>query len=282
METKTENRNKLILLIFLCIAIVLLLAVSTVILLLPLLEDPQPSQPAPTAPPRETLPPPPANPYDIWDFSLDRNGYVSCTGGSYRLGIDVSGFQGDIDWLQVRQAGVEYVIIRVGGRGWGESGTLYADSRAQEYYRGAKEAGLEVGAYFFSQATTVYEAVEEALFALTLTAGWDMELPLVFDWEYVSDTARTAHVDRDMLTRCTRAFCDTVELAGRQSMIYFNQNQGQNLLKLEELTQYPFWLAMYSNSCTYPYRVDFWQFTATETVPGIQTVVDMNLQFFYE
>lgn len=215
------------------------------------------------------------NPYSPADFALE-NGYLTCTAGKSVLGIDVSEFQLDIDWEQVKNAGVEFVFIRVGWRGTGE-GTLNPDKRAQEYYRGAKAAGLKVGAYFFSQAVNIGEAVEEANYAMSLMEDWELDLSLVYDWEYVSDTARTANVDRRTLTDCTKAFCRQVEFHGYKPMVYFNTSQARYLLHLEELTEFDFWIAQYQPGLDFAYRVDFWQYTGEGSVPGISVPVDINL-----
>lgn len=220
-------------------------------------------------------PPLEENPYSPTDFVLE-NGYLNCTAGESVLGIDVSEFQLDIDWEQVKAAGVEFVFIRAGWRGT-ESGLLNADKRAQEYYDGAKAAGLQVGAYFFSQAVSIREAKEEADFALTVIEDWELDLPLVYDWEYVSDTARTANVDRRTLTDCTKAFCRQVEFHGYRPMVYFNTSQALQMLHLEELTEFEFWLAQYQPGLDFAYRVDCWQYTGQGSVPGISVPVDINL-----
>lgn len=230
-----------------------------------------------TEPPAPTYAPPASNPYGPEDFA-QVDGYLACVTGPYSMGVDVSEYQGDIDWEKVKNAGVEFAFIRVGGRGWGEEGRLYPDSRAQEYYEGAKAAGLEVGAYFFSQAVSVAEAMEEARFALSLLEGWELDLPVVFDWEYVSADARTANVKARTLTDCTLAFCDVIEDGGLEAMVYFNPSQGRDLLHLEELTIYPFWLAMYEAPMNYPYEVEYWQYTETGSVPGIYGKADINLR----
>ena len=111
------------------------------------------------------------------DFSYNGD-YLACTTRAYELGVDVSSYQGEIDWQQVRDAGFAFAIIRVGGRGYGEEGRLYADETAQQDYAGAKAAGLKVGTYFFSQALNEYEASEEARFALEQIEGWELDLPL--------------------------------------------------------------------------------------------------------
>ena len=228
-----------------------------------------------------TLPPPPENVFDPADFQYDESGYLACMTAPYERGIDVSSFQGEIDWQAVAQSGVTFVIIRAGGRGYG-NGELYEDSRAQLNYQGAKDAGLKVGTYFFSQAVSTEEAVQEAEYLLELTQTWQLDMPVVYDWEYVSPDARTGLVDRQTLTDCMLAFCQQIEQAGLQSMVYFNPTQSRDLFHIEQITDYPFWLAMYSDWMTYPYRIDMWQYTNEGQVPGIQGNVDINLYFPYE
>lgn len=216
------------------------------------------------------------NPYDPEDFVLDENGFMTCLSGESKLGIDVSGHQGEIDWQAVKASGVDFVFIRVGNRGTTE-GKLYPDGYAQDYYTGAKEAGLAVGAYFFSQAITVQEAQAEARYVLQQVKQWELELPIVFDWEWVSEDSRTANMDPELLTRCTEAFCQIIENAGFTPMIYFNYSQGLELLDLNRLADYYFWLALYEPDLVFPYRVDFWQYSCEGVVPGISGNVDLNL-----
>lgn len=216
-------------------------------------------------------------PYSPEDFVLNRDGFMECVGDiAYGTGIDVSFYQGDIDWEKVKTAGVEFVFIRVGGRD-GADGSLYTDSKAQSYYEGAKAAGLEIGAYFFSQAITVEEAREEAEFALRQVKDWELDRPIVYDWEYINQNARTAKMNKALLTQCTLAFCQTIEEAGKEPMIYFNESQGSDLLDLDALRQYPFWLAMYGGELDVPYRVDYWQYSETGKVDGIDHNVDLNI-----
>lgn len=228
-----------------------------------------------------TLPPPPENVFDPADFVYGPDGYLTCTAGAYERGVDVSSFQGDIDWQAVADAGFTFAMIRVGGRGY-SAGALYEDSRAQQNYAGAKAAGIKVGAYFFSQAISPEEAEEEAEYLLSLTRHWSLDMPVVYDWEYISVDARTGWVNRRTLTDCMLAFCRRIEAEGLESMVYFNPAQSRRLFNIEELTDYPFWLAMYSDWMTYPYRVDMWQYTNAGRVPGIEGDVDINLYFPYE
>lgn len=220
------------------------------------------------------------NPYGPEDFALEE-GFLTCLAGESVLGIDVSSHQEEIDWNAVADAGVKFAMIRVGARGYGAAGVLFADDWAQINYEGAKAAGLQVGCYFFSQATNVEEAIEEAAFALLQIKDWELDLPIVFDWEYLGQDARTANVDRRTATDCALAFCKTVELVGYEAMTYFNINQAENHVYMEELIEYRGWLAMYSDQMTYPYKVDMWQYTDEGSIPGVNGPVDINLYFPY-
>lgn len=278
-KTKSKHRKKLIAEVAALAAVLLILCALAVILPV---SDPAPqespissSEPKPSALP--TLPPPKANPYGPTDFQYNGD-YLTCLAGESLLGIDVSVHQQDIDWASVRDAGIEFVMIRVGYRGYLE-GTLYLDANAQANYDGAKEAGLKIGAYFFSQAVTPEEAREEAEFAITAIDGWELDMPLVYDWEFINGEARTGSMDARALTDCTKAFCETAQKAGFQPMFYFNKSQGRDLLYLEELTDYGFWLAMYHDRMNYPYCLSMWQYTCQGSVPGISGDVDINLYF---
>lgn len=232
---------------------------------------------APTDPPEPTLA---ANPYGPNDFQFDGD-YLTCTAGESLLGIDVSEYQRDIDWYAVREAGIAFAFIRLGYRGNLE-GNLYEDAMFRHNLQMAKDAGLKVGAYFFSQAITVEEAIEEAQFAVQLLGGVTLDLPMVYDWEFMYVESRTDDMDGPTMTACTKAFCQTVEKAGYDAMVYFNLNQANHYLDLIALSEYPFWLAMYADRMTYPYKVDFWQYSYTGRVPGIETDVDLNLWFRYD
>lgn len=229
--------------------------------------------PAPTEPPY-TLPPSPVAPED---FRYEGD-YLTCTAADTVMGIDVSSHQGAIDWEAVADAGVKFAFVRLGYRGYG-NGSLQTDPYVMLNLKGARQAGIAVGAYFFSQAVSVEEAQKEAAYALGILEGFALDLPLVFDWEYVSDTARTADVDARTLTDCTLAFCRAVEAAGYAPMVYFNTSQAQKRLYLQELEQYPWWLAKYDPDMAFPCRADQWQYTNQGTVPGISGTVDINLMF---
>ena len=215
-----------------------------------------------------------ANPFTPEDFV--RSGeWMTCTKQSYRIGVDVSKYQGQIDWQAVANAGVEFAIIRVGGRGYGQSGNLYSDDMAQQNYTAAKAAGLQVGVYFFSQAISVEEAEAEAVYVLDLIRGWELDLPVVFDWEYISEAARTANTDVVTVTACADAFCKKIQSSGKKAMLYVRPEAC--MLDLEGLAAYPVWVALHSDAMTYPYGFTIWQYTNTGKVPGIQGNVDINI-----
>jgi len=232
--------------------------------------------PQPLLPPEQQ--PPRANPYDRNDFQYIRN-YLKLLHGESMTAIDVSAYQENIDWQKVADSGVEMAMIRVGLRGWGEKGVLKVDDYVHQNLKGADEAGLTVGVYFFSQATSIEEVDEEIDILLDVIKDHNITGHVVYDWEYVSEEARTADVDARTLTDCTLHFCKRVGEAGYTPMIYFNTYQGTNLLYLEELKAYDFWLARYTDRMNFPYRVRMWQYTDSGRVPGIKGGVDINVFF---
>ena len=252
---------------FLCLALAAVLLAAFVLVFLQVQEE----EPQIASEPTVSLP---ANPYSAGDFVWE-DGYLTCTAADTVMGIDVSYHQQEIDWQQVKDAGVGFAMIRLGNRGISE-GDLRTDPMALANLTGAREAGLRIGAYFYSQATTVTEALEEAALALEILDGMELDLPLAFDWERES---RTENVGRRTLTDCTIAFCQAVEDAGYTPMIYFNYHQARDYLYLEELTDYGWWLAMYDAAQEFPWKIDLWQYTNTGSVPGITGNVDINLLF---
>lgn len=218
------------------------------------------------------------NPYTEEDFDyVDK--YLACTAGPHMLGVDVSYWQYDITWPLVKAAGMDFAMIRLAWRGSTE-GTMEEDSYARINCSGAKDAGLLVGGYFFSQAITPEEAVEEARFVLKMAEELEFDMPIVFDWEQTG--GRTAEMDARTLTDCAKAFCHTIEEGGLEAMIYFNVHQACYGMYLEELEDYGFWLAMYQSRMDFPYKIDMWQHTDSGSVPGIEGPVDLNIYFEYE
>ena len=193
--------------------------------------------------------------------------------------MDVSSHQRDVDWEQVAGAGMECAMIRIGYRGHGASGKLGLDDYAARNLQGAREAGLQVGAYFFSQAVSIPEAAAEAALCIQFLQDHELDLPVVFDWEYVSEDARSSSVDPDTLLLCAQVFCTAIENAGYQPMIYFNPHVAKDYLDVTQLGRYPFWLAQYSDQLDYDHAVEMWQYTNKGNVPGISGDADINLWF---
>jgi GH25 family lysozyme M1 (1,4-beta-N-acetylmuramidase) len=123
------------------------------------------------------------------------------------------------------------------------------------------------------------EALEEAEYVLKNIEGYNITMPVVYDWEFVNDEARTAKMDPRTLTDCYLAFCGKIADAGYTPMAYFNTHMSRSMLYLTELEEYPFWLALYSDRMTFPYRFEMWQYTDSGRVPGIEGSVDLNLMF---
>lgn len=195
-------------------------------------------------------------------------------------GIDVSKFQGDIDWQQVAEDGVEFAFIRVGNRGYGAEGKMVEDSKFEENVEGALQAGIKVGVYFYTQALNEEELLEEANFVLEKIAPYKIECPVVYDVEKVSGAnGRMNGLSLEERTNLTLLFCQTIENAGYKPMIYHNMEMGALMLDLETLEGYDKWFAYYNPDFYYPYDYKIWQYSHTGRVKGIEGDVDMNIAF---
>jgi GH25 family lysozyme M1 (1,4-beta-N-acetylmuramidase) len=213
-------------------------------------------------------------------FSADSGGRMRYTGAASTLtGIDVSEHQYDIDWRKVAADGVDFAMIRVGYRG-STAGGLYTDDYFEKNIRGALNAGLKVGVYFFSQALDAREAAEEASFVLEQIRPYEIAMPVVFDWEIVGGSdARTYTVSRQTLCEATRAFCGAVKDAGYEPMLYFTRYLGYRKYILRNLAEYGFWYAEYEDRPRIAFDFDMWQYSETGKVDGIEGEVDLNLYF---
>lgn len=240
---------------------------------------PEEDRPEPELPAEPEPDPVPPNIYDPNGF-INTNGVRTYSSGGVTgvAGIDVSSYQKNVDWQAVKAAGIEFAMIRLGYRGY-VSGKLDLDDCFLDHMEGALGAGLDVGVYFFSQALTEEEAIEEAEYVLTWLEGYDISCPVVFDWEEVEAEARTDEMNMLLLTACAEAFCRTVEEAGYDAAVYFNQAYGYMQLNLASLLEYDFWVAEYASIPTFAYNFQMWQYTNEGTVPGIDGPVDMNIWF---
>lgn len=204
------------------------------------------------------------------------------SGTTKRSGVDVSSWQGNIDWNQVKASGIEYAFIRVGYRGY-SSGSLAKDAKSIQNLQGAKAAGLKVGIYFFSQAINTSEAQEEADYAISIASGYALDLPVVMDYEYASGNdgrLYNAHLSVNTATSIVNAFCERVQNRGYYGMVYANKSMLENQLNASEISsKYLVWLANYTNQTSYGGNYRFWQYSSTGSVPGISGNVDMDVWY---
>lgn len=192
-------------------------------------------------------------------------------------GIDVSKYQGNIDWNAVAADGITFAIIRVGYRGYG-SGALVEDSTFRRNIQGATAAGLKVGVYFYSQAINEAEAVEEASMVLSLCSGYSLPLGVYYDTEKVAgDTGRADGISAAQRTACAVAFCETIRNAGYSAGVYSYASWFYNSLNYANISKYRIWIAQYRDSLDFKYRYDIWQYTSTGKVNGVPGNVDMNV-----
>lgn len=223
------------------------------------------------------------NDYDVANLNkLETGEFQYLTDGQVtsHKGIDVSSYQEKIDWNLVAQDGVEFAIIRVGLRGWGSEGTLKEDTQFKANIEGAIAAGVKVGVYFFSQATTEAEVDEEVQFVLDRIAPYKIDCPVVMDVEKVSDSrARMNKLTPEERTALALRFCQAIENAGYQPMLYHNTEMGALMLDIAAFEEYDKWYASYSDKMFYPYAYKIWQYSDKGRVKGISTDVDMNICF---
>jgi GH25 family lysozyme M1 (1,4-beta-N-acetylmuramidase) len=197
-----------------------------------------------------------------------------------RQGIDVSHHQGEINWEKVKASGIDFAILRIGYRGYGQEGTLNLDQEFNRNIENAQAAGIDVGVYFFAQAINEDEAREEADFVLQNLEGYELQLPVVYDPESILDAdARTDEVSGEQFTKNTIAFCEKIKEAGYSPMIYSNMLWEAFEFDMEQLTMYPFWYADYEALPQTPYAYEMWQYSESGQVDGIDGVVDLDVQF---
>ena len=208
-------------------------------------------------------------------YSFDSEGVLSTASGN--MGIDVSKWNGSIDWNAVKNAGVSYVIIRCGYRG-STTGALIEDPMFRTNIQGAASAGLKVGIYFVTQAVNEAEAVEEASMAAGLISGYHISYPVFLDVE--PGGGRADGISREMRTAVCRAFCQTMENSGYKAGIYSNSTWLNEKIDTPGLTDYKIWLAQYMAEPTYTTtKYDLWQYSAKGTVAGIQGETDLNISY---
>nr|WP_297175461.1 glycoside hydrolase family 25 protein [uncultured Agathobaculum sp.] len=211
------------------------------------------------------------------------SGYHSYEGESQgvtaSVGIDVSTYQGPVDWWAVKHAGIDYVIVRAAYRGY-ETGRIVPDDLYAQNISGAAAAGLHVGVYLYSQALDEQEAIEEADYLLELIEGLPIDYPVVYDQEeFTAAQARTEGLTGEQATKNAVAFCERIYDAGYIPMIYTNNDWAVNMYDMERLDRYPIWFADYTDAPHLSCGFAMWQYTDAGSVTGIQGPVDINLLF---
>ena len=200
------------------------------------------------------------------------------TDATSRFGIDVSKWNGDIDWDKVKADGVEFVMIRCGYRGT-TMGSLIEDPNFLMNIRGAKAAGLDVGVYFFTQAINEVEAVEEASMVIALCDGYELDYPVMIDSEGAGGNGRADSLDVETRTKVCKAFCETIENAGYEAGVYASRSWYNANLEVNKLEKYRIWLAEYRSTPLCSGYYDMWQYTSKGKVDGIEGNVDLNISY---
>ncbi len=199
---------------------------------------------------------------------------------SSKKGIDVSKFQGKINWQKVANDGVDFAYIRLGYRGYG-SGKIVTDDTYEYNIENCNAAGIDTGVYFFTEAISEREAIEEADYVLENIRGYQVDLPIVIDVEEsASSDSRTKNLTQEERTKVVLAFCDRIKEAGHEVMIYGNTKSMLIMMDMEQLEGYDKWFAYYKYPLRFPYKMRMWQYTAKGEVDGIKGGVDMNIAFY--
>lgn len=207
-------------------------------------------------------------------YSFNSDGVLVSSNGI--LGIDVSRWNGNINWTSVKNSGVSYVIIRTGYRG-STQGSLIEDTTFRNNIQGAINAGLKVGVYFVTQAVNEVEAVEEASMVLSQVSGYKLSYPIFLDVE--TSGGRGDKIDKATRTAVCKAFCQTIQNSGYTAGVYANKTWFRNYIDASQLSSYRIWLAHYVSSTDYSGKYDIWQYSSKGTISGISGNVDLNLSY---
>lgn len=195
------------------------------------------------------------------------------------VGADLSKYQDYVDFVKLKKAGIDFVMLRVGSRGYG-SGQLSIDDYYLDNIKRATDAGLDIGLYFYSQAISADEAVEEANLVLSNIGDYKITYPIAIDMELVvNDSSRIENLTREEKTTITKKFLETIKNAGYLPMIYGNKEWLIKKIDLSKLTDYDVWLSQPGDIPDYPYKFTMWQYSTTTSIDGIAGYANMNLSF---
>ncbi len=195
------------------------------------------------------------------------------------LGVDISRYQKDVDFEALKSDGIDFVMLRVGARGY-KTGEIQIDEYFHENIKKATEAGLDIGVYFFSQAVTQEEAIEEAQLVLDNIKEYEILYPIAYDMEFIeNDTARVETLTRDERTTVAAAFLNHINNAGYTPMLYGDTEWLVKRIDVAKFNASCIWLAEEADIPKYPYRYEMWQYTTQGQVRGINGFVDLNISF---
>lgn len=195
------------------------------------------------------------------------------------VGTDISKYQDYVDFVKLKKAGVDFVMLRVGARGYG-SGQLVLDEYFTDNIKRASDAGLEIGVYFFSQAISADEAIEEANMVLENIKDYKITYPVAFDMEYIAnDTARIDNLTKSEKTQIAKSFLDTIQAAGYKPMLYGNKEWLIKQVDMSKLTAYDVWLSQQTDIPDYPYKFTMWQYSNEGALDGIAGYANLDISF---
>ncbi|MCR5719446.1 MAG: hypothetical protein K6F84_02675, partial [Lachnospiraceae bacterium] len=207
-------------------------------------------------------------------YNFASDGALSVSTGS--MGIDVSKWNGNIDWAAVKNSGISYAIIRCGYRG-SSTGALIVDPKFAYNAKNAAANGIKVGVYFFSQAVDQIEAVEEVSAVISTISKYKISYPVFIDVE--GSGGRGDKIDKTTRTTVCKAFCETIKNAGYTAGVYSNKSWLETKINVSDLTGYKIWLAQYATNPTYKGRYDLWQYKSKGKISGISGDVDLNISY---
>jgi len=221
------------------------------------------------------------NDYDLENSLVNENGLLSYKDNKREAirGVDLSKYNGDVDFGKLKDNGIRFAMLRLGSRGYG-TGKITLDEKFVEYAQNAQVAGIQIGAYFYSQAVNETEAVEEANYIVGAVSGFGVKYPIAIDIEKVEgDEARTDKLTTEERTAVVKMFCDAVKGYGYKPVIYATTDMLVTGLDLKELADYDVWLADYDIPTDYPYRFSMWQYNKKGRIDGITGDIDLDLSF---
>ncbi len=223
----------------------------------------------------------PKNDYDFESNLIHENGMVSYKDSKREgiKGVDLSKYNGTVDFAKLKDAGVRFAMLRLGSRGYG-TGTITLDEKFVEYAQNAQLAGIQTGAYFYSQAISEAEAIEEANYIVGAVSGFNIKYPIAIDIETVSgDEARTDKLTSKERTAVVKTFCDTVKGYGYKPVVYATRDMIITGLDLVELGDYDIWLSDENVPTDFPYKFTMWQYNKKGRIDGIDQDIDLDISF---